>query len=105
MITVRLDDRSLVRFDGTVVEHFYGAKSRRAHIGNIRDIHFEMDRNGKPYSLEITATAVGNYDSDVTKMYLWNSNTAPYSEQVYTHLNEMVTEIQKAMSAFHADNE
>ena len=105
MKTVRLDDCSLVTFDGSVVEHFYGAKSQRAHGGTIHDISFDMDRNGKAVSLLITATAIGNYQSDVRKMYLWNNNNAPYSEPVHNHLREMVAEIEKAMSAFHADNE
>ena len=104
MITVRLDDRSLIAFDGSIVEHFYGAKSQRAHVGTIHDICFDTDRSGKAVSLVITATAIGNYQSDVRKMYLGNNNT-PYSEPVYTRLKEMAAEIEKAMSAFRADNE
>ncbi len=102
MITVQLDDLSLVCFDGVVVEHFYGAKSQRAHIALIREIQFDTDRNGRTTSCTIKSNTMGNYQSGVNTMYLLNNNVVPYSDAVAAQMKALAAEIQRAMAAFRA---
>ncbi len=102
MITVRLDDSSLACFDGTVVEHFYGAKSQRAHVGLIREIQFDTDRNGRITSCQIKSNTMGNYQSGVNTMYLLNNNIVPYSDGVIAQMKALAAEIEKARAAFQA---
>ncbi len=99
MITVQLDDASLVSFDGTVVEHFYGAKSQRAHVALIREVKFDTDRNGKITSCTIKSITMGNYQGGVNTMYLLNNNVIPYSDGVIAQMKVLAAEIEKAMAA------
>ena len=90
MTAIKLDDRSILAFDGTIIERFYGATSYRAHVGALHDIQVETDRKGKHWLV---------MDKELSGGQLFQ-----VEEQVYGQVNMMVAEIQKAMSTFRADN-
>ena len=98
MTTIRLSAGSLLAFDGKVLESFWATQSQRVHVGAIDKIQVDTDRKGK-HRLNIVANLrpgenlAGGFLSDT------------FDDQVYSQVNEMVTEIQKAMSSFRADNE
>jgi hypothetical protein len=98
MTTIRLSAGSLLAFDGKIVEFFWAAQSQRVHVGAIDKIQVDTDRKGK-HRLNIAASLrpgenlPGGFLSDV------------FDDQVFAPVNEMVAEIQKAMSSFRADNE
>ena len=91
MTTIKLDNRSLLSFDGTTVEFFHGGDSRRAHIGAMSNIQIETDKKGKHWL---------SIDKEMESGQLFN-----ISDQVYTQVSELVAQIQSAMSSFRADNE
>jgi hypothetical protein len=98
MTTIRLSAGSLLAFDGRLVEFFWAAQSQRVHVGAIDKIRVDTDYKGK-HRLNIIANLrpgenlAGGFLSDV------------FDDPVCAPVNEMVAEIQKAISSFRADNE
>jgi len=73
-------------FDGEVLEVFWGDKSNRVHVSQLKDAQINTDRRGN-YTLVIK-TVVGQIPYH------------PVDEQNYAKATEMVAEIQKVMATF-----
>jgi hypothetical protein len=97
MTTIKLNAGAILAFDGKVVEHFYGAVSKRAHVGTLHDVQIETDRKGK-HLLHINSNPEPT-DSVPGGQLIY------IDEKVYAQVNQLVSEIQEAISSFHAENE
>lgn len=96
MTTIRLNPGALLVFDGQVFEHFYGADSKRAHVGTLRELHLETDK-GKHY-LRVNANPQPGENIPGAQLIL-------FDEKVSAQVEALVTEIQAAMATFPADND
>jgi len=97
MITIRLNAGAMLVFDGSVLEHFFGAESKRVHVGAIHDLNTETDRQGRHW-LNIYANS--EPDDDVP-----GAQAILFTDQIADQINALVAEIHSAMSTFRADNE
>ena len=97
MTIIKLNAGAILAFDGTVVEHFSGAVSKRAHVGTLHDVQIETDRKGKHW-LRINSNLQPGEN-------LPGGQLLTFDENVYGQVNQMVSEIQGAISSFRADNE
>ena len=97
MTTIKLNAGAILAFDGKVVEHFYGAVSKRAHIGTLHDVHIETDQKGR-HLLHINSNPEPT-DSVPGAQLIY------IDESVYAQVDQLVNEIQEAISSLRADNE
>ena len=87
MITVRISEEShdILTWDGQVLEHFGVDNSRRVHVGNIISIQVATDRHG-------THQLTG-------KTIVTNLPQLIIEEKALAQANELVAEVQKAITA------
>ena len=97
MATIKLNDGAILAFDGKVIEHFYGAASKRAHVGTLHDVQVETDRKEK-YRLHINSNPEPSDNIPGAQLIY-------FDEKVYAQVNQMVSDIQAAISSFRADKE
>lgn len=97
MTTIRLNAGAVVNFDGNVLEHFFGAESKRIHVGAIHDLKIETDRKGMHW-LNINTNPEPD---DVVP----GAQSILFTDALADPINALVAEIHQAMSTFRADNE
>jgi len=97
MTTIQLNAGAILAFDGKIIEYFYGAASRRAHVGTLHDVQLETDRKGKHW-LHINSNPQPGES-------LPGSQLLVIEEKVFSQVSQMVLEIQQAIASFHANNE
>jgi hypothetical protein len=92
MTTIKLNAGAILAFDGKVIEHFYGAVSKRAHVGTLHDVQIETDRKGKHWLRINSNPEPGDNLPGGQLIYL--------DEKVFAQVNQLVKEIQEAISSY-----
>ena len=97
MTTIKLNAGASLAFDGKIIEYFYGAASRRTHVGTLHDVQLETDRKGKHW-LHINANLQPGENIPGSQLLV-------IEDKVFGQVSQMVLEIQQAISSSGAGND